>query len=177
MLYRRLFTFGVAVIALGGYFTLGCQPLPKPGPAAAKAPGARLTLAAAVTGGPISPPPTVAAPPTTVPPPPPPVVRPAPRRASRAATAPRPRVAPANVGGDVWGALARCESGGRADAVSRSGKYFGAFQFSLQTWRGIGMSGSPIDHPYEVQLGAAQRLQARSGWGQWPTCARRLGLR
>jgi hypothetical protein len=73
--------------------------------------------------------------------------------------------------------LSWCESGGRANAVSRSGKYLGAFQFSLQTWHGIGMAGSPIDYPYDVQLEAAKRLQARSGWGQWPVCARKLGLR
>ena len=41
----------------------------------------------------------------------------------------------------IWSALSRCEAGGRPDAVSRSGKYFGAFQFSLATWRGIGMTG------------------------------------
>lgn len=95
-------------------------------------------------------------------------------RASRAAA--RPRYA-GPITNDIWSALARCESGGRPNAVSRSGKYFGAFQFSLATWRGIGMSGNPIDYPYEVQLDAAKRLQARSGWGQWPTCSRKLGLR
>lgn len=180
MFYRRLFSAGVAVIALGGYVSLGLKPLPDPDAAAsAKAPGARLTLAAAVTGGPIVPPTTIAAPP---PPPPPPPTTVAPRRAAvprppRASRSAAPRAQVANVGGDVWGALARCESGGRANAVSRSGKYFGAFQFSLQTWRAMGMSGSPIDHPYETQLAAAQRLQARSGWGQWPHCSRRLGLR
>lgn len=92
---------------------------------------------------------------------------------SRPRPAPAPRVAPS---GDVWSRLAQCESGGNPRAVSKGGTYRGAFQFSLSTWRGIGMSGDPIDHPYEVQLAAAQRLQARSGWGQWPTCARRLGL-
>ena len=39
------------------------------------------------------------------------------------------------------------------------------------------MSGNPVDYDYGTQLAAAQRLQARSGWGQWPHCARRLGLR
>jgi resuscitation-promoting factor RpfB len=101
--------------------------------------------------------------------------RPAPApRASRAA-APRSRAVPAT--GDVWAALARCESGGNAQAVSRSGKYFGAFQFSLATWQSLGYSGRPTDHPYATQLQAAQKLQARSGWGQWPVCARKLGLR
>jgi hypothetical protein len=79
--------------------------------------------------------------------------------------------------GDIWAALARCESGGNPRAVSSSGSYFGAFQFSLNTWHGLGYSGNPIDYPYETQLAAAQKLQARSGWGQWPVCARKLGLR
>jgi hypothetical protein len=26
-------------------------------------------------------------------------------------------------------------------------------------------------------LAVAKRLQARSGWGQWPVCARKMGLR
>lgn len=79
--------------------------------------------------------------------------------------------------GDVWAALAACESGGNPSARSASGRYFGAFQFSLATWRSLGYGGNPADHSFEVQLQAAQRLQARSGWGQWPRCSRRLGLR
>lgn len=86
---------------------------------------------------------------------------------------PRPRVRPS---GDVWGALAACESGGNPGAHGGSGRYHGAFQFSLATWRSLGYDGDPHEHSYEVQLEAAQRLQARSGWGQWPRCARRLGL-
>lgn len=92
-------------------------------------------------------------------------------RASRNSSGPR-RV----FGEDVWSQLARCESGGRPQAVSSNGKYFGAFQFSIGTWHGIGESGSPIDYDYEYQLSAAKRLQARSGWGQWPVCSRKLGL-
>lgn len=79
--------------------------------------------------------------------------------------------------GDIWGALARCESGGRVDAVSRNGKYFGAFQFAIGTWHSVGGQGNPIDHDYATQLHFAQALQARSGWGQWPVCSRKLGLR
>ena len=77
---------------------------------------------------------------------------------------------------DVWHRLADCESNGNAAAVSRSGKYRGAFQFSIPTWRSLGYAGDPINHPYTTQLAAAKKLQARSGWGQWPACARRLGL-
>lgn len=79
--------------------------------------------------------------------------------------------------GDVWARLAACESGGDPRARSASGRYHGAFQFSLATWRSLGYGGNPADHSYATQLEAAQRLQARSGWGQWPRCSRRLGLR
>lgn len=95
--------------------------------------------------------------------------RPAPAaRASRSSSGPR---------GDVWRALAACESGGNPQARSASGLYYGAFQFSVATWQSLGYEGNPADAPYAVQVEAARRLQARSGWGQWPRCARRLGLR
>lgn len=77
--------------------------------------------------------------------------------------------------GDVWSALADCESGG--DPTTNTGNgYYGAFQFSLATWRSVGESGLPSAHSYGHQRAAAQRLQARSGWGQWPACSRKLGL-
>lgn len=102
--------------------------------------------------------------------------------AAKRAARSRPRQAPAPaqervVSGDVWGRLAACESGGNPRAVGGGGRYFGAFQFSLGTWRSVGGTGNPIDHPYGTQLAFAQKLQARSGWGQWPYCARKLGLR
>ena len=102
-------------------------------------------------------------------------------REARIAAAARARRAPARtrtrLGGDaVWRALAVCESHANPTAVSKSGKYRGAFQFSMASWQSLGYSGDPIEHPYATQLEAAKRLQARSGWGQWPTCARRLGL-
>ncbi len=78
---------------------------------------------------------------------------------------------------DVWAALAACESGGNANARSAGGRYFGAFQFSLATWHSLGYGGNPTEYSYGEQVAAAQRLQARSGWGQWPRCSRRLGLR
>ena len=92
-----------------------------------------------------------------------------PVRASRGG--PRSSVA----GADVWAALANCESHGNTAAVGGGGRYYGAFQFSLTTWHSLGYSGSPTDAPYEVQREAAQRLVARSGWGQFPVCGRRLG--
>lgn len=76
--------------------------------------------------------------------------------------------------GDVWEQLAYCESGMTNDTGD---PYWGYFQFSIPTWHGIGESGYPSDYGYEHQKAAAQRLQARSGWGQWPGCSRQLGLR
>ena len=76
---------------------------------------------------------------------------------------------------DVWWSLALCESGGNPTTNTGNG-YYGAFQFSAPTWWGVGESGYAHQFPYGHQLAAAQRLQARSGWGQWPSCARQLGL-
>ncbi len=144
-------------------------------------------VALVATGDPLATAQPVETIPTTIPAPPPPTTDPAAARlaAARAEAARASRNArrtasaarPAAVGGDVWGALARCESGGNPRAVGGGGRYFGAFQFSLGSWRAAGMSGNPTDYDYGTQLAAAQRLQARSGWGQWPHCARRLGLR
>ncbi len=80
------------------------------------------------------------------------------------------------VEGDVWAQLAQCESGGNPSIISASGNYYGLYQFSLATWQAMGGSGLPSDASAEEQTQRAQALQARSGWGQWPACARKLGL-
>ena len=104
---------------------------------------------------------TVARVATTTPPPPPPTTR-----------APSPP--PATTGGDaVWDRLAACESGNTNDGGA---PYYGYWQFSAGTWTSMGGSGLPNDHPRAVQLVLAKRLQARSGWDQWPACSRQLGL-
>jgi transglycosylase-like protein len=74
-----------------------------------------------------------------------------------------------------WVELRQCESGGNYGENSRNG-YYGAYQFALGTWRALGYSGLPSDAPPAVQDQAAQALQARAGWGQWPACSARLGL-
>lgn len=76
----------------------------------------------------------------------------------------------------VWGRLSHCESSGDPRAVSRDRRYYGLFQFSLDTWHFLGYSGNPADASPATQLTAAKRLQAMRGWDQWPRCARRLGL-
>jgi hypothetical protein len=75
----------------------------------------------------------------------------------------------------VWAELRQCESGGNYAENTGNG-YYGAYQFSLQTWHGIGYPGIPSDAAPAVQDQAAAQLQARSGWGQWPECAQKLGL-
>lgn len=80
-------------------------------------------------------------------------------------------------GSGVWGALAQCESGGNPAAVSSNGLYHGLYQFSVGTWRAVGGSGLPSQASPAEQTQRAQALQARSGWGQWPHCSAKLGLR
>jgi peptidoglycan hydrolase CwlO-like protein len=77
--------------------------------------------------------------------------------------------------GGVWAALRQCESGGNYAENSGNG-YYGAYQFSQQTWTYLGYPGRPDLAPPAMQDAAAQKLQAQSGWGQWPACAAALGL-
>lgn len=77
---------------------------------------------------------------------------------------------------DAWARLRACEAGGNY-ATNTGNGYYGAYQFSLRTWRSLGYSGLPSDAAPAVQDQAAQRLQASSGWGQWPACSRALHLR
>jgi hypothetical protein len=79
--------------------------------------------------------------------------------------------------GDIWEALRNCEAGGNYSRNSGNG-YYGAYQFSASTWRSMN-TGYEYAHlaPPEVQDDAARRLQARSGWGQWPACSKKIGVR
>ncbi|WP_216077406.1 transglycosylase family protein [Isoptericola sediminis] len=77
---------------------------------------------------------------------------------------------------DVWGELAHCESGGRVRLNTGNG-YYGMYQFSSSTWRAVGGSGLPHYHGAQEQTKRAQILQRRAGWGQWPHCTSKLGLR
>ncbi|WP_104525847.1 resuscitation-promoting factor [Blastococcus atacamensis] len=85
----------------------------------------------------------------------------------------RPANSPAADGLD-WAALARCESGGRPNAVSASGKYRGMYQFSQSTWNAVGGTGDPAAASADEQTYRAQLLYNRSGAGQWPHCGKNL---
>lgn len=103
---------------------------------------------------------------------------PTPTQSTQAAAPARPVVAAnyAPSDGSVWDQLAACEAGGNW-AINTGNGYYGGLQFSLSSWRGVGGSGLPSEASREEQISRGQMLQARSGWGAWPACSARLGLR
>lgn len=84
--------------------------------------------------------------------------------------------APSAPSGGVWDSLAQCESGGNWGINTGNG-YYGGLQFSLGTWQAYGGSGMPHQQSREAQIAIAQRVQAGQGWGAWPSCSSKLGLR
>ncbi|MEV5053601.1 transglycosylase family protein [Arthrobacter sp. LAR12-1-1.1] len=89
-----------------------------------------------------------------------------------AANAAVPATAPAS----TWDSLAQCESGGNW-ATNTGNGYSGGLQFSASTWAAHGGTGSAANASREQQIAVAQRVQASQGWGAWPACAAKLGLR
>lgn len=68
----------------------------------------------------------------------------------------------------IFACIRQHESGGNYRIDTGNG-YYGAYQFSLQTWRAIGGVGYPDDASPATQDAMAYRLLARAGWGQWST--------
>jgi peptidoglycan hydrolase-like protein with peptidoglycan-binding domain len=66
--------------------------------------------------------------------------------------------------------IAECESGGNPRAVSPGGQYRGKYQFSRETWRGLGGSGDPADAPEWLQDRLALKLYRQRGSAPWPNC-------
>ena len=89
-----------------------------------------------------------------------------------AANAAVPTTAPAS----TWDSLAQCESGGNW-ATNTGNGYAGGLQFSQSTWAAHGGTGSAANASREQQIAVAQKVQASQGWGAWPACAAKLGLR
>jgi hypothetical protein len=65
-----------------------------------------------------------------------------------------------------------CESGGDPEAIGGGGKYRGAFQFTLSTWRNAPKSpgGDPIDYSWTTQAVVAVLLKHHEGSSAWPSC-------
>lgn len=86
---------------------------------------------------------------------------------------PAPEIYPTRADGLNWAALARCESGGRPNAVH--GPFYGMYQFRVGTWQAVGGSGLPSDASASEQTYRAQLLYQSSNWQtQWPTCGHLL---
>jgi Transglycosylase-like domain/LysM domain len=115
---------------------------------------------------------------------------PAPEPAPRVNEVPRPRANPPTPApapspptpgpdGGVWATIAACESGGNW-AINTGNGYYGGLQFSQSTWEGYGgLAYAPradLASPGE-QIAVAERTLAGQGWGAWPACSSRAGLR
>jgi hypothetical protein len=98
-----------------------------------------------------------------------------------AETPPAPKQSRARVsaGGSVWDSLAQCEAGGNWATHTANG-YSGGLQFAHSTWTGFGggeFAPMAWQASREEQIIVAERVLASSGWGAWPACSRKLGLR
>jgi nucleoid-associated protein YgaU len=78
-----------------------------------------------------------------------------------------------------WDRLAMCESSGRWNINTGNG-YYGGLQFSPSSWAYAG--GTKYAKRADLatkaeQIATATRLLALQGWGAWPGCSKKLGLR
>jgi LysM repeat protein len=100
--------------------------------------------------------------------------RAAPASSTRRPTVTRSTAAPASA--SVWDRLAQCESGGNW-SINPGNGYSGGLQFSAGTWSANGGSGSASNASRAEQIRVAERVRASQGWGAWPACSSKLGLR
>ena len=79
--------------------------------------------------------------------------------------------------GGVWDTIAQCESGGNWGINTGNG-YSGGLQFAPGTWAAYGDgSASAAGASKEAQIAAAEKVLAAQGWGAWPSCSAKAGLR
>jgi hypothetical protein len=79
----------------------------------------------------------------------------------------------------TWDKLAQCESGGNW-AINTGNGYQGGLQFSPRTWTafdGDEFAATANKASREEQIVVAERVLAEQGWGAWPACSRKLGIR
>lgn len=79
-------------------------------------------------------------------------------------------------GSGVWDQLAQCEAGGNW-AINTGNGFYGGLQFTLSSWQAAGGSGMPHQASREEQIARGEILQSMQGWGAWPACSSKLGLR
>ena len=81
--------------------------------------------------------------------------------------------------GSIWDALASCEAGGNW-AINTGNGFYGGVQFDQNTWeRSGGLQYAPRADlaSKDEQIAIATVTQQRQGWGAWPVCSVRAGLR
>ena len=79
----------------------------------------------------------------------------------------------------TWNRLAHCESSGNWSINTGNG-YYGGLQFYQPTWKDFGgLAYAPKAHraTRAEQIKVAERVLAVQGWGAWPACSLKLGLR
>ncbi len=88
---------------------------------------------------------------------------------------------PAGTTAEQWDALRFCESTHNYQAVSSTGRYRGAYQFSVRTWNWVAgmhyedlVGVDPKDASPSDQDKMAYKLYEIYGWDPWPTCKKRL---
>lgn len=77
-----------------------------------------------------------------------------------------------------WTALAACESTSRWSLVDPP--YSGGLQFVQSTWDAYGgrvFAPHANEARRSEQIAVAINVQHGQGWGAWPVCSRKLGLR
>jgi uncharacterized protein YabE (DUF348 family) len=84
--------------------------------------------------------------------------------------------APSVSSGSVWDKIAQCESGGNWSINTGNG-FYGGLQFTLSTWHAYGGSGMPNHASRNQQIAIGKKVQAGQGWGAWPACTSKLGIR
>ena len=71
----------------------------------------------------------------------------------------------------AWLARTRqCESGGRWHIATGNG-FYGAYQFTKESWEHMGGTGMPHEAPPEEQDRLAKKLMEQQGPQAWPNCA------
>lgn len=79
----------------------------------------------------------------------------------------------------VWNRLARCESGGNWRINTGNG-YYGGLQISPGTWGAFGgkrFAQLPHQASKGQQITVGVRIKNGQGWGAWPSCSRKIGVR
>jgi uncharacterized protein YabE (DUF348 family) len=81
--------------------------------------------------------------------------------------------------GATWDALASCEAGGNW-AINTGNGFYGGVQFDQNTWErngGLRYAQRADLATREEQIAIAEMTRDRQGWGAWPVCSGRLGVR